>query len=145
MRLEAAELETESARKAEESVRRSESGLRHEMTLLVEQHTATCNALREAQAGAAPSVQLIECVRVLSVVGNSRVIYSPTYLPTYLQAGAVHAAAEQARGEGAMAALLGADLDKAQVIAGAAVDAILARGARNWSAPSPMTMIRRRW
>jgi [acyl-carrier-protein] S-malonyltransferase len=31
-------------------------------------------------------------------------------------------------GEGAMAALLGADLDKAQVIAGAAVDAILAEG-----------------
>jgi [acyl-carrier-protein] S-malonyltransferase len=31
-------------------------------------------------------------------------------------------------GEGAMAALLGADLDKAQVIAGAAVDSILAEG-----------------
>ena len=46
-------------------------------------------------------------------------------------------------GEGAMAALLGADLEQgAGSIAGAAVDSILAEsGSRRWSAPSPTTTI----
>ena len=48
-------------------------------------------------------------------------------------------------GEGAMAALLGVDLEKAQTIAGAAVGSILAEAAaRRSCAPSPTTTIRAR-